>query len=75
MAQVIALIVGLLALVFTLPGTIPFLGILNWIGLPIALIGVLIGHMGSGPSKWGRNVCIAIAAWAVFRLFMGGGIL
>ncbi len=75
MAQVIALIVGLLALVFTLPGTIPFLGILNWIGLPIALIGVLIGHMGSGPSKWGRNVCIAFAAWAAFRLFVGGGIL
>ena len=75
MAQVIALLTGLVALLFTFPGTIPFLGWLNWVGLPIALLGVLIGHLGSGPSKWGRNICIAFAAWAAFRLFIGGGLI
>ena len=53
MANIIALLFGLLGLVFTFPGTIPLLGWLNWIGLPIALIGVLIGHMSSGQGKWG----------------------
>ena len=75
MGQIIALVLGLIACVFNLVGVLPLLGIVNWLGLPFSLLGILVGHMSNSESKWGRNFCIVAAIWAGFRLFLGGGLL
>ncbi len=74
MANIIALLFGIVAFVINLIGVIPFLGAVNYISLPFSILGIIIGQMATG-SKWGRNVCIAVALFSVFRLFLGGGIL
>ena len=74
MANIIALLFGLVAFVINIGGILPLLGWVNWLSLPFSIIGIVIGQMAAG-SKWGRNICIAVALFSVVRLFLGGGII
>jgi len=51
---------------------LPLLGWLNWIVLPIAVVGAGFGAISS--SNGGRNFCLVVFAIAVVRLMLGGGI-
>jgi hypothetical protein len=55
-----------------IPAFLPFLGIANWLLVPIALFGALIGMLSTRNS--GRNFCLLVAAFGALRLFLGGGI-
>ena len=73
MLNVISILIGVVALMLAIPSTIPLLGWGNWLVLPIALVGVLVGVFSSKQS--GRNFCLIVFAIACLRLIVGGGII
>lgn len=73
MLSVLASIIGIVALVLMIPTVIPFLGWANWLIVPVALLGALIGSFSA--SNVGRNFCLIVAAIGVIRLVIGGGII
>ena len=73
MGNILAFLLGLVSLVIVIPATIPFLGALNWLALPLIVVGVIVGQLSS-TSKAGRNFCLIVLLVAVIRLSVGGGI-
>lgn len=73
MANIIAFLFGLIALVLAIIGFIPLLGWLNWLIIVIAGIGAAFGFASDKNS--GRNFCLFVMAICAFRLFIGGGII
>lgn len=73
MLNILSILIGLVALVFVIPGVLPILGALNWLALPIAVLGAGIGVLSSRNS--GRNFNLFLILVAVVRLSLGGGIL
>ena len=73
MLNIVSLIIGLVALLFAVVAFIPFFGILNWLIVPLALIGAGIGAMSQ--SNTGRNLNLVVILIGVLRLWLGGGIL
>ena len=78
----ISIIWSLFAFVFMLLGLIPFVGWLNILVIPFALIGVVIAALGIAGSKErntrariGLVLNVVIAAIATFRLMLGGGFI
>ena len=72
MLNVLSILVGLVALLFALPGIVPLLGILNWIAIPVGVVGAAIGVLSS--KNAGRNFNLFILIVAVLRLMLGGGL-
>lgn len=72
MLNALSVLIGLFALVLMIPAFLPFVGALNWLLVPIALFGALIGILSTRNS--GRNLCFLVAAFGALRLFLGGGI-
>lgn len=73
MLNILSLLVGLVAFVIALVGLVPLFGWLNWIALPIAVIGTALGLLSD--SKAGRNLNILVLIFGGFRLFIGGGFI
>lgn len=73
MFNILSVLIGLVALVLMIPAMIPFLGWANWLIIPIALFGAVIGVLSS--RNGGRNFCLIVAALGALRLFLGGGII
>ena len=72
MLNILAYLIGLVSLVIVIPATIPFLGALNWIALPLIVIGVVLGALSS--KNGGRNFCLVVGLIAFVRLSLGGGL-
>ena len=73
MLNLISILIGLVALVVGIVGLFPFIGIINWLALPIAALGAGIGVLSD--SNGGRNLNIFVLILAAVRLSIGGGIL
>ncbi len=73
MLNLVSLIIGFVALVCVAVAFIPFLGILNWLIIPLAVIGAGIGALSQGTA--GRNLNLFVILVGVVRLMLGGGIL
>ena len=73
MLNIVSLIIGLVAMLFAVVAFVPFFGILNWLIVPLALIGAGIGAMSQSNS--GRNLNLVVILIGVLRLWLGGGIL
>jgi hypothetical protein len=73
MLNLVSLIIGAVALLLAVPAFIPLLGWLNWLVVPIALVGLVIGF-ASGRTG-GRNLNLIVVVVAGLRLILGGGIL
>lgn len=72
--NVIAILIGLVALVSAAIAFLPLLGWANWLILPLAVVGAGIGQLSQG-SKAGRNLCLIVIVIGVVRLMLGGGII
>jgi hypothetical protein len=68
-----SVIIGIMALIIALVGFIPLLGWLNWLVIPGAVVGLVLGLLSKKTS--GRNINIVVLALAIIRLALGGGIL
>ncbi len=73
MANIISILIGVIALVFTFIGLVPLLGWTNWLILPFAGIGALFGLISSRNS--GMYFCLIVMAISALRLSLGGGII
>ena len=73
MFNIVSLIIGAVALLFALIAFLPLLGWANWLIIPLAIIGAVVGMMGQ--SRAGRNLNLFVILIGVIRLSLGGGIL
>ena len=73
MANIIAVLFGLVALLLAFVGFIPLLGWLNWLTILIAGVGAVFGMISDKNS--GRNFCFVVMAICALRLWIGGGII
>ena len=73
MFNLVSLIIGVVALVCALIAFIPLLGWANWLIVPLAIIGAVIGMISR--STAGRNLNLFVIVIGVVRLMLGGGIL
>ena len=67
----VGLVAGLIAFIGIFP--IPLLPLVNWIALPIAIVGAGLGVMSSHTS--GRNLNLLVIIVSGLRLFLTGGII
>lgn len=73
MLNIVSLIIGFVALLFVAVAFVPLLGILNWLIVPLAVIGAGLGALSQG--KAGRNLNLVVILIGVLRLWLGGGLL
>jgi hypothetical protein len=73
MFNLASLIIGFIALLCALVAFLPLLGWLNWLIIPLAIIGAAVGVLSRGTS--GRNLNLLVIAIGVVRLMLGGGFL
>jgi hypothetical protein len=73
MFNLVSLIIGFVALLCAIVAFIPFLGALNWLIVPLAIIGAVIGMISR--SNAGRNLNLFVILIGVLRLMLGHGIL
>ena len=73
MFNLVSLIIGVIALLCAVIAFIPLLGWLNWLIIPLAVIGAGIGLIGK--SKSGMSLNIFVIVVGVLRLMLGGGII
>lgn len=71
--NVISTLIGIAALIAALVAFIPLLGWLNWLVIPVVAVGLVLGLLSDKTT--GRNINIAVLVIAMFRLFIGGGII
>lgn len=73
MLNIVSLLIGLVSLVLVAIAFLPFIGALNWLILPLPIIGAGLGQLSA--SKSGRNLCLVVLVIGIIRLSLGGGIL
>ncbi len=66
-------IIGILCLILMLFGFLPLFGWLNWLIIPLAIIGLIVSSLGEGGS--GKILFIVVIIFGILRLILGGGIL
>jgi hypothetical protein len=72
MFNLASLIIGFVALLCALVAFIPLLGWLNWLIIPLAILGAGVGVISRGTA--GRNLNLFVILIAIVRLMLGGGI-
>ena len=72
MLNIVSIIIGVVALLFAIPAMIPLLGIINWLVIPVAVLGAGVGMLSSGTA--GRNLNLVVLVISVIRLSLGGGL-
>lgn len=73
MLNLVSIVIGLITLPFALLSVIPLVGWLNWLIIPVALLGAGIGALSSRTS--GRNLNIIVLLFGILRLWIGGGLI
>jgi hypothetical protein len=73
MFNLVSLIIGFVALILAVIAFIPLLGWANWLIVPLAIIGAVVGMISR--STAGRNLNLFVIVIGVVRLMLGGGIL
>jgi hypothetical protein len=73
MLNLLSILIGIIALPLMLIALIPFLGWLNYMVVPVAVVGLALGALSE--SNTGRNLNIVVALVGMVRLWLGGFIL
>jgi len=73
MFNLASLIIGLVALVLAIVAFLPLLGWANWLIIPLAIIGAVVGMVSRNTA--GRNLNLFVIVIGVVRLILGGGFL
>ncbi|MBA4762770.1 hypothetical protein [Sphingomonas sp.] len=73
MLNILSLIIGIVAFPVMLIGLIPLLGALNYLVIPMAILGVTLGALSD--SNTGRNLNIIVLIVGGVRLWLGGFLL
>jgi hypothetical protein len=78
-----SMIIGILSLFGTMLGCIPLLGALNWMTIPLGVVGTILGAIAlskneassKGQAMVGLVLSIVVIVMGTIRLIIGGGIL
>ncbi|MES2989474.1 MAG: hypothetical protein V4808_16385 [Pseudomonadota bacterium] len=70
MLNVLSLLVGVITLPVMLIALIPLLGWLNYLVIPMAIVGVALG--AASESNAGRNLNLVVGVIGLVRLWFGG---
>ena len=73
MLNIMSIIIGLVTLAFGLVAFFPLLGWMNWLVIPIGIVGAAVGALSS--SNGGRNLNLVLIVIFALRLMLGGGIV
>jgi uncharacterized membrane protein len=73
MLNLVSIIIGVVAFLLALIAFLPLLGWANWLIVPLAIIGAVVGMISR--STAGRNLNLFVIVIGVGRLILGGGIL
>jgi hypothetical protein len=73
MFNLISLVIGVVAAILVVPAFIPLLGWMNWLVVPVAIVGLLFGLVSG--RKSGRNLNLIVIVIGVIRLMLGGGLI
>lgn len=73
MLNIVSILIGLVTFVAGLVAFVPLLGWLNWLVVPIGIVGVVVGALSS--SNTGRNLNLILVIVFALRLMLGGGIV
>ncbi|QIL01931.1 hypothetical protein G7078_03410 [Sphingomonas sinipercae] len=73
MFNVVSLIIGVVALLLAVVAFIPLLGWANWLIIPLAIVGAVVGAMSRTTA--GRNLNLFVIVVGIVRLMLGGGII
>ncbi|WP_163467720.1 hypothetical protein, partial [Klebsiella michiganensis] len=68
MLNLLSILVGIIALPLMLIALIPLLGWLNYMVIPVAVIGIALGALSD--SNAGRNLNIVVAIVGIVRLWL-----
>ena len=72
MFNIVSLIIGFVALILAIVAFLPLLGWANWLLIPVAIVGAVVGMFSSGTA--GRNLHLFVIVLGIVRLMLGGGI-
>jgi hypothetical protein len=72
MFNIASLIIGIVALILAIIAFLPLLGWANWLIIPLAIIGAVVGMISR--STAGRNLNLIVIVIGIVRLMLGGGI-
>ncbi len=72
MFNLVSILIGMAALFGALVAFVPLLGWLNWIVIPLAMVGLAFGAVSEG--RAGRNLNLVVIGMGVLRLIIGHGI-
>ena len=72
MFNILSLLIGGFALLLAIPALLPLLGWMNWIVIPLSVLGLGVGVISK--SKAGRNLNLVVLVIAALRLMLGGGL-
>ena len=72
MLNIVSILIGIFALLSAAFAFIPLLGWMNWLVIPIAVVGLGVGLVSG--RKSGTNLNIAVIIICILRLMLGGGI-
>ena len=73
MLNLISVLIGAFALALAAVAFIPLLGWMNWLVIPMAIVGLGLGVVSRRRS--GMNLNIAVIIICILRLMLGGGIV
>ncbi len=73
MLNILSIVIGLVTLALGLVAFFPLLGWMNWLVIPIGIVGAAVGAMSS--SNGGRNLNRVLIVIFGLRLMLGGGII
>ncbi len=73
MLNLVSIVVGVIALPVMLLGLIPLLGWLNYLVIPLAVLGAALGALSD--SNTGRNLNLIVLLVGFVRLWLAGFIL
>ncbi len=73
MLNILSIVIGLVTLALGLVAFFPLLGWMNWLVIPIGIVGAAVGAMSS--QNGGRNLNLVLIVIFGLRLMLGGGII
>ena len=73
MLNLVSILIGVVTLALGLVAFVPLLGWMNWLVIPIGIVGAAVGAMSS--TNGGRNLNLVLIVIFGLRLMLGGGII